>query len=253
MGFCCKCRCFGKKRKAGRKSTYNSSNQSEVQRALRELVETEEEFGEDMKCLVENYLEPMRKELFFDNTSLILFNSVTHDLVDVQRKFQKRLDSHTENIGDSARDVSDMVYDIGDDFLTMEKEFDIFSKYVVVMQRVQKVLGDKENNAKILTLLEKCMESIKNQTGETGSGQKNLTLESIILKPFQRPLKYPLILERLGKQTEEGTIDRQQMEEALESVKRVAIKMNDALKKDEETGEQYKALLKQYDIQEYKK
>ncbi|CAL8102693.1 unnamed protein product [Orchesella dallaii] len=210
----CDCLPIGKKAKRGlsRKDPKNEEKISHVERALVELRETEITYGEALQYMVDKHLETLRKEAYFDQTDLIALNILFIELNENQKKFQKRLTQIVRGPVLCPDDnISDMVCKVSDIFTEAEEDyFQTYGRYVRCMSKVQKIISKSEGIEKIANLLEaKHNEALKS---DVPKDFLILTIESIIIKPFQRLLLYPLILERIEKKCEDGTVEKEKVQ-----------------------------------------
>jgi hypothetical protein len=76
--------------------------------------------------------------------------------------------------------------------------------------------------------------------------QQSTTLESYLIKPIQRILKYPLLLAQLKNLTRLGTDEQQQLTEALVAMEKVAEHINEMQRIHEEYGAIFDHLFRQH-------
>lgn len=238
---------------------YFGDHKAEAYRILEEIADTELHYDEDLEVMMTIYLEPARKQLFFDNTSLMLFHNLALDLIEGQKKFQTKLTTHTNRLYEQEHEISDVIFAVGDDFVTSSKHFSIYPKYVVATAHVQKALDGKEgkNCDKLAKFMADRLQ-VKNSDLEVPEArflrkQKLACFQSLVIRPLQRMMMYSLLLERLEKQTDPGSTDKDKVEQALILTKKIGSEMNDAMTKNEGNSTEYTALLKQYGIHEYSK
>jgi len=243
------------KSKKKRVSNHSPATTNLVQNALLELLETEKSYGGDLKYLVANFLDPIRSEaLFFDHTDLMGLNSVTLDLAQVQTKFQHRLERAVEGLASPDVNIPDLTCKVSDAFLDSDKDFEIYNKYILCMSRVQKVVSKTTGIEEIVKFVEERFQAIsqtvtaEKEDPEILQRQKIMTMESLIMKPFQRIMLYPLILERIHNHCEAGTVDEEKIRAAIQMIKHVGTQMNEALKQDETSNSEYDQMLKGYGI-----
>lgn len=148
-----------------------------------------------------------------------------------------------------------MICKVSDAFLDSEAEFDFYSKYCLVMTRVQKLITKTHGVEKIINFVDQKFQQLSKTLGKSPkfapgdvNVTKTLTMEHLVLKPFQRIVQYPLILERIEQKCEKGTVDKEKIRKAIQLIKNEAVKMNESLKKDETSNAEYDDLLKQYEI-----
>ena len=85
-------------------------------------------------------------------------------------------------------------------------------------------LSDKDCPEKIKTFLSHCQTEIQGKTGAWDLG-------SLVIKPVQRILKYPLLIKQLLKETNEEHADYMDLEKALTSLESMADKINEIKKR----------------------
>ncbi|ODM96407.1 Protein still life, isoform SIF type 1 [Orchesella cincta] len=255
---CCGCLSKNKgkaSRGLSRKEGKNDVAISQVEAALCELRETEITYGEALQYMVDKHLEALRTEAtFFDQTELIAFNSLFLDLNIAQKEFMKKLTKFI--VGPTKATFEDnlpeVICNVSDLFIEAEKGyFQMYGRYVMVMSKVQKVISKENGIEKIANFLEaKHNESV---TGDVPKEFHILTMESILTKPFQRMLLYPLIFERFEKKCEDGTTEKEKAQKAMEGLRRIADIMTKYTEDNETNKADYQKMLNEYGILEYKK
>ena len=102
---------------------------------------------------------------------------------------------------------------VAEAFISSEKDFEIYNKYILCMYRVQKTIDKTSGDDKIVRFLdEKFAEIQKSETlvvddPNQKERKRNMTMESLIIKPLQRVMLYPLLLEKIHSACQAGTQD----------------------------------------------
>lgn len=217
---------------------------------IRELFDTEHSFNQDMKIVRDIYMTTAREEVISPEDSRILFGN-TKDVVafsedflaslrDAARsvyikprdnRFPRKLDGvSTSNSGQADQSPSDGFEPLDDHNDRNTFIGDVFIRH---LPKMRKVYGDYTNNAtsanqrleKIKRLepvnvwLTMCQENAQDLT-------KAWDLDSLLVKPTQRFLKYPLLMEQILDCTPEDHPDFGALTKVLEDVRDFSDKMN---------------------------
>ncbi|EFN85007.1 Dynamin-binding protein [Harpegnathos saltator] len=184
------------------------------QNVISELVITEKEYVRDLKLTYETFN-------LYDPSSLIskgidvatLFGNilevihVAEELLDMIRKAMKGRDESLQMIGPC--------------FVKMtEKLKTVYVKYCGNHEASLTLLKKYENNEEIMKIFNKGIETLRHQIA-------CFDMSSILIKPVQRILKYPLILYELIKCTEDDHPDKATTEEAWKAMTNVASYINE--------------------------
>ncbi|CEP09703.1 hypothetical protein [Parasitella parasitica] len=188
----------------------NSSNAPKDTRdkVVHELLETERKYVQDLEIL-QNYMHELQiQDVLNANTIHYLFGNL-NSLVDFQRRFL----IHLEEIGEKPAEEQNF----GALFRQLEHQFTVYEPYCANYFSAQDlVVQEAPRLQKLADILNPVYE-----------------LPSMLIKPVQRICKYPLLLQQLIKSTKPDWPHFEDMEEGLESVKRVAEKVNETQRKHE--------------------
>ncbi|CAB1330747.1 unnamed protein product [Coregonus sp. 'balchen'] len=180
-----------------------------LRKVIQELVDTEKSYVKDLSCLFEIYLKPLQNETFLTLDEMdSLFGSLP-EMLDFQRVFLQTLE---ERIASSP------------DFSTLE---------TLVQFKVQKVLERAKTDSAFKEFL-----AARNPTKQHSS-----TLESYLIKPVQRVLKYPLLLRELVSLTDTDSEEHYHLTEALKAMEKVASHINEMQKIYEDYGSVFDQLV----------
>ncbi|XP_014482801.1 PREDICTED: dynamin-binding protein-like [Dinoponera quadriceps] len=184
------------------------------QNVISELVITEKEYVRDLKLTYETF-------------NLYDPNSLTSKGIDVSTLFGNILE-----VIHIAEELLDMILRamkgrdeslqmIGPCFVKMaEKLKTVYVKYCGNHEASLTLLKKYENNEEIMRIFNKGIEALRHQIA-------CFDMSSILIKPVQRILKYPLILYELIKCTEDNHLDKATTEDAWKAMTNVASYINE--------------------------
>ncbi|KAF5900291.1 T-lymphoma invasion and metastasis-inducing protein 2-like isoform X1, partial [Clarias magur] len=202
-----------------------------LRKVIQELVDTEKSYVKDLGCLFEIYLKPLEKETFLSRGEMeSLFGSLP-EMLDFQRVFLQTLEEKTSSSPDSmtlqtAEQLKKLLSSLGGSFLYYADHFKLYSGFCANHIKVQKVLERAKTDRAFKEFLEE-----RNPTKQHSS-----TLESYLIKPVQRVLKYPLLLRELVSLTDPESVEHSHLTDALRAMEKVASHINEMQKIYEDYG-----------------
>ncbi|XP_054649445.1 pleckstrin homology domain-containing family G member 3 isoform X2 [Dunckerocampus dactyliophorus] len=186
---------------------------SRLERVVMEIVETEQAYVRDLKSIVEDYLGciidcgglPLAPEqvstLFCNIEDIYEFNSEL--LEDLERS------PHAAAIADC--------------FVERSEAFDIYTLYCMNYPNSVAVLRDCMKNQSLVRFFQERQTTLNH----------SLPLETYLLKPVQRILKYHLLLQELSKHLDKSDPGYEVVEDAIITMTAVAWYINDMKRKQE--------------------
>ncbi|XP_070190492.1 protein still life, isoform SIF type 1-like isoform X2 [Littorina saxatilis] len=227
----------GEERAPGSRSL---SDAQRMRKVIMELVETERAYVKDLLCLLTRYLEPLKEETFLTSDKVDeLFGNIT-EIVQFQQQFLHSLEQAIElepdffNTDDTKL-FKRVLFSIGGSFLYYANHFKVYSSFCASHSRTQKILNPDANEALRDFLL-----------ARNPKQQHSATLESYMIKPIQRILKYPLLLQQLCAHTMPSTDEHHHLTEALKGMEAVAEHINEMQKIYEEYGSVFNDLTRTF-------
>ncbi|ESO93240.1 hypothetical protein LOTGIDRAFT_232689 [Lottia gigantea] len=162
-----------------------------MRKVIMELIETERAYVKDLSCLNERYLEPLREETFLTTNEINQLFGNIQEIVVFQQQFLQSLEEaiDLENeffTTDDTKVFRRVLFSLGGSFLYYANHFKVYSSFCASHSRSQKLLNPESNKA--------LKEFLKARNPKQ---QHSATLESYLIKPIQRILKYPLLLQQL--------------------------------------------------------
>nr|CAG8497529.1 13647_t:CDS:2 [Entrophospora candida]CAG8500937.1 2273_t:CDS:2 [Entrophospora candida] len=167
------------------------------QEVLFEIIKTEQEYVRDLKLMEELFINPIkeaeqksRKQIVPENLNKI-FNSVSYFLF-IHEVISNCLNERQENQSPLVRSISDIL-------LAYVWVFRAYAPYLIHYEKALRELSDAVRK--------------KNKLGQLVRKQqkfatcRNMPLSTYLLKPFQRLLKYPLLITNLLKCTDKDGCD----------------------------------------------
>ncbi|XP_067412862.1 pleckstrin homology domain-containing family G member 2 [Emydura macquarii macquarii] len=186
---------------------------SQVDRVVLEIVETEQAYVRDLRSIVEDYLGciidcghlPLRPE----QVSALFCN-----IEDIY-EFNSELLEELEN--------SSSAHAIAECFVQRSEEFDIYTLYCMNYPNSVSVLRECMENQVLAEFFRERQATLSH----------SLPLETYLLKPVQRILKYHLLLQELARHCERSGAGYEAVEEAIITMTAVAWYINDMKRKQE--------------------
>ncbi|XP_044020308.1 protein still life, isoforms C/SIF type 2 isoform X8 [Aphidius gifuensis] len=217
------------------------SDAEKLKKVICELIDTERTYVKNLNNLLENYLEPLKRETFLSNAEInALFGNI-QEIVTFQRQFLQNLDHAIEiecdfNNFEHPSQFKGVLFSIGSAFLYYVNHFKLYSSFCASHSKAQKVLHPNEGNQALQEFLQ----------ARNPRQQHSSTLESYLIKPIQRILKYPLLLQQLKNLTDERSDEHQHLIEALKGMEKVAEHINEMQRIHEEYGAIFDHLFRQH-------
>ncbi|XP_062266930.1 rho guanine nucleotide exchange factor TIAM2 [Platichthys flesus] len=202
-----------------------------LRKVIQELVDTEKSYVKDLVCLLDVYLTPLQTETFLSKAEMeALFGSLPQ-MLDFQRVFLQTLEEKISSCPDLSRletpeQFKKLLFSLGGSFLYYADHFKLYSGFCANHIKVQKVLERAKTDRAFKHFLE-----TRNPTNQHSS-----CLESYLIKPVQRVLKYPLLLRELVTLTPPESPEHTHLTEALRAMEKVASHINEMQKIHEDYG-----------------
>ncbi|KAK8732086.1 hypothetical protein OTU49_007177 [Cherax quadricarinatus] len=217
------------------------SDGERLKKVILELVDTEKTYVKHLNNLLENYLEPLKSASFLSSAEVnALFGNI-REIVAFQRLFlqalQEALDMEPGFLSfDQPYEFKNVLFSIGSAFLYYASQFKLYSSFCASHSKAQKVLHPSEGNQELKEFL----------SSRNPRQQHSATLESYLIKPIQRILKYPLLLQQLKALTTPGADEHRHLVEALKVMEKVAEHINEMQRIHEEYGAIFDHLFRQH-------
>lgn len=137
---------------------------------------------------------------------------------------------------------ADGLSDVSRLFIQFSDKFKLYSSFCASHSKAQKMIHSSSaaatSDSNAMALQELLQEASK--------GQHAFSLESYLIKPIQRILKYPLLLQQLKNYSDPASEEQSLISEALKSIEKVAEHINEMQRIHEEYGAIFDHLQRQY-------
>ncbi|XP_014744181.1 PREDICTED: T-lymphoma invasion and metastasis-inducing protein 1 [Sturnus vulgaris] len=209
-----------------------------LRKVICELLETERTYVKDLNCLMERYLKPLQKETFLTPDELdVLFGNLT-EMVAFQVEFLKTLEDGVRLVPDlekleKVEQFKKVLFSLGGSFLYYADRFKLYSAFCASHTKVPKVLVKAKTDSAFKAFLD----------AQNPRRQHSSTLESYLIKPIQRILKYPLLLKELFALTDVDSEEHYHLDVAIKTMNKVASHINEMQKIHEEYGAVFDQLI----------
>ncbi|XP_064454334.1 rho guanine nucleotide exchange factor TIAM2 isoform X6 [Mirounga angustirostris] len=207
------------------------SDADRLRKVIQELMDTEKSYVKDLSCLFELYLVPLQNETFLTQDEMeSLFGSLP-EMLEFQKVFLETLEDGISASSDfssleTPSQFRKLLFSLGGSFLYYADHFKLYSGFCANHIKVQKVLERAKTDKAFKAFLD-----ARNPTKQHSS-----TLESYLIKPVQRVLKYPLLLKELVSLTDQESEEHYHLTEALKAMEKVASHINEMQKIYEDYG-----------------
>ncbi|XP_071361970.1 rho guanine nucleotide exchange factor TIAM1 isoform X2 [Trachinotus anak] len=223
---------------AGTATQRQLSHADKLRKVINELVETEKTYVKDLSCLIECYLTPLQKESFLTQDELdVLFGNLG-EMVEFQVEFLRTLEDGIRLVPDldkleRVEQFKKVLFSLGGSFLYYADRFKIYSAFCASHTKVPKVLAKAKTDPDFKAFLAE----------RNPRQQHSSTLESYLIKPIQRVLKYPLLLKELYSLTDPDSEEHYHLDVAMKAMNKVASHINEMQKLHEEYGAVFDQLI----------
>ncbi|XP_056321222.1 uncharacterized protein si:dkey-91i10.2 isoform X2 [Danio aesculapii] len=187
-----------------------SKLRTERKEAILEFLNTESSYGEDLRIIKEEFYCPMQSAGLLTAEQLTVVFSNVQELIDVNDKF-------TDHLQDSI----DQAFDQGDEDLQAVCIGEIFLEFVNMLPAFQTYCLQQSTSVNMLNTLEKEKELLRiflDVSQNDNTALRRMNLRSFLMAPLQRVTKYPLLLSRISKATNECHPDYPRLKEAKSRV-----------------------------------
>ncbi|XP_026174562.1 pleckstrin homology domain-containing family G member 1 isoform X2 [Mastacembelus armatus] len=185
-----------------------------VDRVVQEIMDTERTYVQDLQSIVEDYLECI------SNQSRLTLSS--EDKGSLFGNIQDIYHFNRDLLHDLEKCNADPVA-IAECFVSKSEEFHIYTQYCTNYPRSVAALTECMRNKALAKFFRERQESLRH----------SLPLGSYLLKPVQRILKYHLLLHEIANHMEKDTETYEVVQEAIDTMQRVAWHINDMKRKHE--------------------
>ncbi|CAB5395707.1 unnamed protein product [Rhizophagus irregularis] len=201
---------------------------------IKELVETERVFFQDMVLLEEVYSVPAQEIPIFNRFDCKTIFSNLEDVIDFSEDFlgllenaagiegpdDNNVDKHLENENDNTS--------IGAVFMQMMKREQgnesrmeaVYSEYCKRHEAAVQKLQEFDKDENVQGWLQKCKNQCEGRT-------RSWDISSLLIKPVQRVLKYPLLLQQIVSLTNPSHPDFEELKRAFSEIQNVAERINE--------------------------
>ncbi|KAJ0061548.1 hypothetical protein NL108_005699, partial [Boleophthalmus pectinirostris] len=209
-----------------------------LRKVINELVDTEKTYVKDLRFLIDCYLKPLQKDSILTQDELdVLFGNLG-EMVDFQVEFLRTLEDGIRLVPDldcleRVEHFKKVLFSLGGSFLYYADRFKIYSAFCASHTKVPKVLAKAKTDPDFKAFLAE----------RNPRQQHSSTLESYLIKPIQRVLKYPLLLRELYSLTDPDSEEHYHLDVAMKAMNKVASHINEMQKLHEEYGAVFDQLI----------
>uniref|UniRef100_A0A8C4PZ30 DH domain-containing protein n=3 Tax=Eptatretus burgeri TaxID=7764 RepID=A0A8C4PZ30_EPTBU len=205
------------------------SDADRLWKVIIELVETERSYVKDLKTLEEVYVRPLQHQSYLSAEQHEVLFGQLNGLQNFQLEFLQTLEqglalAPTPTCCTQLGQFRRVLFSLGGSFLYYSDHFKLYSAYCASQPKAQRLLEQARKDEQLQRFL----------ASQNPLGQHSNTLESFLIKPIQRVLKYPLLLRELVSLTDPESEENYHLSEALRAMNKVASHINEMQKIYEE-------------------
>eukprot|EP00731_Ephydatia_muelleri_P032104 Em0023g611a len=192
-----------------------------------------------IEVLMERYLQPMRKELIVSQDEITALSGNITEVADFENKFLRSLEDGVRSDG-QATGTGKVVMAIATTFLCNAEQLQLYSGLCTSHSRAR-ALGEIKDNERLQSFLD----------ARNPGKNPRLTLDSLLGKLILRVSRYPLFLRSMLDNTIEGSEERHQLLDAIESTDRAANYINEMQRVCETYSSLFDGLLRESKMSDY--
>jgi len=190
----------------------------ERKEAIIELVQTEINYGNDLQILKEEFYLPMQSGGILNPENLAAIFLNLQELLEVNSKFCAKLQkSLEESVANGDEEFSNV--NVGSIFLESVDFFQAYEIYCSKQTAASALLESLQKKTELLRIF-------LNVTCRENPKCRKMDLNSFILAPVQRIMKYPLLLSRICKASPRRNPDREKLKMAQRRIEEQLNKIN---------------------------
>ncbi|XP_072857940.2 rho guanine nucleotide exchange factor 38 isoform X1 [Pogona vitticeps] len=197
----------------------NTRMMARRQKIIAEMIQTEKDYLSDLELCIRIVIEPLRRKQIarFDVDGLFCNIESVHQ---ISTKLLSLLEEATE-------DVEPAMQVIGQVFLQIKDQLeDAYKIYCYHHDDAHVLLESYEKDEELKQEIRECLQSLK-KIYEGGGKPNLLDMGSLMIKPIQRVMKYPLLLCELLNATPVSHPDHKALQDALVAVKAMNMNINE--------------------------
>nr|XP_017521802.2 rho guanine nucleotide exchange factor 38 [Manis javanica] len=188
-------------------------------RIIKELIQTENDYLNDLELCIREVVQPLRNKQIGRLDVDSLFSNI-ESVHQISAKLLSLLEEATT-------DVEPAMQVIGEVFLQIKGPLeDIYKIYCYHHDEAHSVLESYEKDGELKQHLSHCIQSLKKIYMQEGKPNL-LDMGSLMIKPIQRVMKYPLLLCELRNSTPPSHPDFRALEDAFAAVKDINVNINE--------------------------
>lgn len=180
---------------------------------ITELLQTERDYLQDLQICHSIFLRTPEDGRALGIDMITLFGNLD-EVIDIANRLLKHLSKCCFDKPEDQQVVGECFVNLGEDL----KE--VYGHYCRNHDEVNPLLKRYESNAAVQNYISRGVERMKAKTN-------CFDLQSVLIKPVQRILKYPLLLNELLKCTEESHVDKANLLKAVDLMAEVAMAINE--------------------------
>ncbi|KAJ2782722.1 Guanine nucleotide exchange factor for Cdc42p [Coemansia javaensis] len=181
--------------------------QDNRERLIKEFVETERRYVQDLE-LLQGYMDELLKKNIISSDSIRFIFANLNSIVDFQRRFLIGVEANASQPPDEQH--------FGAVFINMKEGFTVYEPYCANYARASKLCLAEEEALKALGHII----------------EPHYELPSMLIKPVQRICKYPLMVDELSKYYDKDTAIYAELREGMQAVNSVAQAVNEAERRE---------------------
>ncbi|XP_004476279.2 rho guanine nucleotide exchange factor 38 [Dasypus novemcinctus] len=186
---------------------------------IKELIQTEKDYLNDLQLCVREVVQPLRNKQIDRLDVDSLFSNI-ESVHQISAKLLSLLEEATT-------DVEPAMQVIGEVFLQMKGPLeDIYKIYCYHHDEAHSILESYEREEELKQHLSHCIQSLRKIYMKEGKPSL-LDMGSLMIKPIQRVMKYPLLLCELQNSTPASHPDYRALEDACAAVKDINVNINE--------------------------
>ncbi|XP_012879181.1 PREDICTED: rho guanine nucleotide exchange factor 38 [Dipodomys ordii] len=186
---------------------------------IKELIQTERDYVNDLELCLQEVVQPLRNKQIDRLDVDSLFSNI-ESVHQISAKLLSLLEEATTN-------VEPAMQAIGEVFLQIKGPLeDIYKIYCYHHDEAHSVLESYEKEEELKQHLSQCIQSLKKIYMQEGKPNL-LDMGSLMIKPIQRVMKYPLLLCELRNSTPPSHPDYRALQDAFAAVKDINVNINE--------------------------